>query len=218
MGPQTTKIHPRKSITQFPKSVCPPQINFSILLNMSQPSLNEKIDDEQLLGTAPAFELEDVKKTVGQLKLEKPKPTNSGPFSLNMEFFTKKNFKGLDSIVSRLEELQSSEQHRDWHLYKIFWIFEIFPVIFNNGKLFEETKIKNDTDSKLARDFCSTAFLSKPYGYSFFIRAFRYGCGPALGKSMSITINLIAGPLDDTLICPLKEQSKSVFLHKTILF
>ena len=63
---------------------------------------------------------------------------------------------------------------------------------------------KNDTDSNLARDFCSTAFLSKPYGYSFFIRAFLYGCGPALDKSMSITIYLIAGPFDDILNWPFK--------------
>ena len=54
------------------------------------------------------------------------------------------------------------------------------------------------------REFCSTAFLSKPYGYSFFIRAFPYGCGPALGKSISITIPLIAGPFDDFLSWPFK--------------
>ena len=51
----------------------------------------------------------------------------------------------------------------------------------------------------MACDFCSAAFFSKPYGYSFFIRAFPYGCGPILGKSMSITISLIAGPFDDIL-------------------
>ena len=56
----------------------------------------------------------------------------------------------------------------------------------------------------MARNFCSTAFHSKPYGYIFFIRAFSYGCGPALGKSMSITISLIAGPFDDILTSPFK--------------
>ena len=63
---------------------------------------------------------------------------------------------------------------------------------------------KNDADPNLARDFCSTAFLSRPYNYSFFIRAFPYGCGPALGKSMSITISLIAGPFDDIVSWPFK--------------
>ena len=41
---------------------------------MSQPSLKEKLDDEQLLGTDFPVEFEDVKKTLAQLKLEKPKP------------------------------------------------------------------------------------------------------------------------------------------------
>ena len=40
---------------------------------MSQPSLKEKFEDEQLLSTALAIELEDVKKTLAQLKLDKPK-------------------------------------------------------------------------------------------------------------------------------------------------
>ena len=65
---------------------------------MSQPSLKENFDDEQLLSTALAIELEDVKKTLAQLKTEKPKPTHSGPFSLNMDYYIKKIFKKLDSI------------------------------------------------------------------------------------------------------------------------
>ena len=79
-----------------------------------------------------------------------------------------------------------------------------FSVIVNNAKLFEETKYKNDTDPNLARDFCSTAILSQPYDYSFFIRASPYGSGPALGKSMSITISLIGGPVDNILTWPFK--------------
>ena len=108
----------------------------------------------------------------------------------------------MDNIESRLEKLESREQPRDWNLYKIIWKLENFSLIFNNAKLFEETKNKNDTDPNLTRDFCSTAFLSKLYGYSFFIHAFLYGCGPALGKSMSITISLIAGPFDDIFTWP----------------
>ena len=110
----------------------------------------------------------------------------------------------MDNIESRLEKLESGEQRRDWNLYKNIWKLENFSLIFNNAKLFEETKNKNDFDPNLTRDFCSTTFLSKLYGYSLFIRAFPYGCGPALGKSMSITISLIAGPFDDTFTWPFK--------------
>ena len=73
--------------------MCPSQINFSILLKISQPSLKEKIDDEQLLSTALAVELEDAEKTLAQLKLEKPKPTHSGPFSLNVDCYIRWSFK-----------------------------------------------------------------------------------------------------------------------------
>ena len=38
---------------------------------MSQSSIKEKFEDEQLLNIALAIELEDVKKTLSQLKLEK---------------------------------------------------------------------------------------------------------------------------------------------------
>ena len=110
----------------------------------------------------------------------------------------------MDDIESRLEKLESGEQPRDWDLYRSIWILENFSLIFINAKLFEETKNKNDTDPNLAGDFCSTAFLSKPYGYSFFIGAFPYGCGPALGKSMSITKSLIAGAFNDILTWPFK--------------
>ena len=68
----------------------------------------------------------------------------------------------------------------------------------------KKQKKKKNTDPNLTRDFCSTAFLSKPYGYSFFIRAFLYGCGRALGKLKSITISLIAGPFDDIFPWPFK--------------
>ena len=123
----------------------------------------------------------------------------------------------MDKIESRLEKLESREQPRDWNRYKIVWKLEIFSIIFNNAKLFEETENRKNTDPNGTRDFCSTAFLSKPYGYSFFIRTLHYGCGPALGKSMSITISLIAGPFDDILPGPLEEQSRSAYSDQTIL-
>ena len=204
MGLQTTRVHPRKPITQVPANICPSQITFSILLNMSQPSLTEKFDDEQFLSTALAIELEDVKKTFARLKLDKSKPLHKGPFSLNIDYFIKTILKELDNIDSRLEELESGEQPRDWKVYKIIWTLENFSVISNNDKLFEETKNKNDTDPNFARDFCSTAFLSKPWGYSFFIRALPHGCGPALGKSMSIPKSLTAGPFDHILTWPFR--------------
>ena len=100
---------------------------------------------------------------------------------------------------SRLEKLESRGQTRNWNFYKIIWKLENFSVFFNIAKFYKETKNKNDTDPNLAREFCSTAFLSKPYGYSFFIRTFPYGRGPALGKSMSITISVVSGPFEDIL-------------------
>ena len=200
-------------------------MNFSILLNMSQPSLKEKFDDEQLLSTALAIELEDVKNTLTQLKIDKSKPLHKGPFILNADYYIKKIFKEMDDIESRLEKLESGEQPRDWNFYKIIWKLENFSLIFNNARLFEEMKNKNDADPNLARDFCTTTFLSKPYGYSFFIRAFPFGCGPALGKSMSITISLIAGPFDDILTWPFKgtiqtsvfRQDNSVLIWTNLL-
>ena len=183
---------------------------------MSQLSLKEKFDDEQLLSTALAIELEDVKKTLAQLKIDKTKPTHSGPFSLKPDYYInysiRRIFEELDKIESRLEKLESGEQPRDWNLYKIIWRLENFSIIFNNAKLFEEAENRKDTNPNLTRDFCSTAFLSKPYGYSFFIGPFPYGCGPANGKSMSITISLTAGPFDDILTWSFKGTTQiSVF-------
>ena len=49
---------------------------------MSPSLLKKKLDDEQLVSTALAVELEDAKKTLAELKLENPnKPTHSAPFS-----------------------------------------------------------------------------------------------------------------------------------------
>ena len=74
---------------------------------MSQPSLKDKNDDEQPLSTALAVELEDVKRTLVQLKLEKSKPTHGGPFSLKSYYYItysiKKIVEELDSIDSRLD-------------------------------------------------------------------------------------------------------------------
>ena len=181
---------------------------------MSLPSLKEKFEDEQLLSTALAIELEDVKKTLAQLKLDQSKPLHKGPFSLKVDYYIKKILKEMDNIESRLEKLETGEQPRDWNLSKIIWKLENFSLIFNNAKLFEEMKNKDDTDPNLAGDFCSTAFLSKPYGYSFFIRAFPYGCGPALGKSMSITISLIAGSFDDIFTWPFKRTIQIIVFRQ----
>ena len=117
LGSQTTRIYLRKPITQFSTNICPPQINLSLLLTLSQPSLEEKFDDEQLLSTALATELEDVKKTLAHLKLDKTKPTHSGPFSLKSDYYNnysnRKIFEELDKIEPHLEKLESGEQPRD---------------------------------------------------------------------------------------------------------
>ena len=76
---------------------------------MSQLSFKEKFDDEPLLSTASAIELEDLRKNLTQLKFEKPKPTLSGPFSLNGDYYFKKIFKELDCIESRLQKLETGE-------------------------------------------------------------------------------------------------------------
>ena len=110
----------------------------------------------------------------------------------------------MDSIDSRLQKLETAKQPRDWSFYNIIRTLQKYSSIFKNTKLFEETKNKDDTDPNLICNFCSTTFLSKPYGYSFFIRAFRYGCGSALDRSMSIIISLIAGPFDDFLSWPFR--------------
>ena len=189
---------------------------------MSQPSLKKKFEDEQLLSTVVATELEDVKKTLAQIKLEKSKLIPSGPFSLKRDYYInysiKRIFAELDNIESRLEKLESGEQPRDWNLYKFIWKLENFSLIFNNAKLFKETKNENDTDPNLARDFCSTAFLSKPYGYRFFIRAFPFGCGPALGNLMSITISLLAGPFDDIPLGPLRNNPNQRFQTRQLWY
>ena len=110
----------------------------------------------------------------------------------------------MNSIESRLQnEIQESKLvvgilTRLSGSSKTFLSFSIRP---NCLKKWEN---KKDTDPNLAQDFCSTAFLSKPYGYPFVIRAFPCRCGPALAKSMSITISLIAGPFDDILPWPFK--------------
>ena len=65
---------------------------------MSKPSLNEKFDDEQLLSTALAVELEDDKKTLAQFKLEKQKSIHSGPVNLNVDYYVRKTFKEMDSV------------------------------------------------------------------------------------------------------------------------
>ena len=83
---------------------------------MSQLSLKEKFEDEQLLSTAPTIEPEDDKKILAPLKLDKSEPLHKGPFSLNVDYYIIKIFKELDSIGSRLEKLESGEQARDWKL------------------------------------------------------------------------------------------------------
>ena len=122
LGLQTTRVHPRKPITQLPTITCTLYINFSILLNMFQPSLKEKFEDEQILSATPAIELEDAKKTLDQLKLDKNKPTHSGLFSLKPDYYINYSIRiiceELDKIESRLEKLESGEQPRDWDLYK----------------------------------------------------------------------------------------------------
>ena len=83
---------------------------------MSQPSLKKKFEDEQLLSTALAIELEDVKKTLAQLKLDKTKPTPNGPFSLKPDYYInysiRRILEKLDKLESRLEKLEETRIRR----------------------------------------------------------------------------------------------------------
>ena len=74
------------------------------------------MDDEQLLSTALTVELEDAKKTLVQLKFEKPKSTHSRLFSLNVDYYIKKVFEERDSIESRLQTIETGKQHRNWNI------------------------------------------------------------------------------------------------------
>ena len=89
-----------------------------------------KFDAEQLLSPTFALELEDVKKTITQLKLKKPKPTLGGPFSLNVDYYFKKVFEELDSFDSRL---QNQKQERNLAI-------GTFTRSFGNSKIFNHFK------------------------------------------------------------------------------
>ena len=69
---------------------------------MSQSSLKEKLEDEQLLSATLAIELEDVKKTLAQLKLDKNKPTHSGHFSLKPDYYTNYSIRRIFEELDKL--------------------------------------------------------------------------------------------------------------------
>ena len=81
-----------------------------MLFNMFQPSLKEKFGDEQLLSTALAIELEDVKKTSVQLKLKNPNPHRA-------VYYIRKILKEMDSIDSGPQKIETREQLRDWNFF-----------------------------------------------------------------------------------------------------
>ena len=122
LGLQTTRVYPRKPITQHSTTndYLYPLDRFQHSANMSQPSLKEKFEDEQLLSTTLAAELKHVKKTLAQLKLDKTKPTHNGPFSLRPDYYInysiRRIFEELDKIESRPEKLETGEQPRYWNL------------------------------------------------------------------------------------------------------
>ena len=109
---------------------------------MSQPSLKEKLKDEQLLSTAFAVKLEDAKTDLSSAQIRKTQNHTQWTIQLKHRVLYQKYFHKMDSIDSRLQKLETGEQHRDWNLYKVVWKLENFSVIFSNAKLFEETKTK----------------------------------------------------------------------------
>ena len=122
--------------------MCPPQINSSTLLKTSQPSLEKIFDDQQLLSTALAVELEDVKKALAQLNLEKCKSLHNGLFSLNVDYYIKNLFKELDNIESRVEKLESGEQPAIEILIRFFGSSKPFQSFLTTAKILKERKTK----------------------------------------------------------------------------
>ena len=168
-------------------------MNLSNPSNIFQTPIAEKLDNERLLNVALATELEENIKILAQIRINKTLLKQSGPFSLNVEYYSGKTFKKIDHNELPLQNIETGEKHRRWNLYKIIWNLKNFLVI---PEQLEETENKNDTNPNLARAFYSTGFINQPYGKSFFILN---GCGSAFGKSMSISKSLIAGPFDDIL-------------------
>ena len=118
----------------------------------------------------------------------------------------------MDSLESQLQKLETGEQPRDWNLYKIVWKLDNFSVICNNAKLIEMTPIQT-----WHATFVAQLFPASLMAIVSLIRAFPYGCGSALGKSMSITISLITGPFDDILSWPFKGTIQISVSDNTIL-
>ena len=104
--------------------------------------------DDQFLRTALAVKLEDAKTDFSSALTRKTQNHTLWTVQLKRRILYQKNFQKMDSIDSRLQKLETGEQHRDWNLYKVVWKLENFSVIFSNANLFEETKNKNDTDPK----------------------------------------------------------------------
>ena len=66
---------------------------------MSQIPLAEKLVDERLLSTAPATEFGQIKNLLAQLRLNKAKLKQSGPFSLNVDYYFGRVFEKTDNIT-----------------------------------------------------------------------------------------------------------------------
>ena len=84
-----------------------------------------------------------------------------------------------------------------------------FTRSFGNSKIFQSFSIlpnylKKQKTRKILTSKLHATVSVQPYGYCFFICAFPYGCGPALGRSLSITIFLLSGPFDDNLSWPFR--------------
>ena len=155
---------------------------------MSQPSRKDKFDDEQLLRTALAVELEDAKKNLAQLKLDKPKPPHNGPFGLNVDYCIRNFLKEMDSIDSRLQKLES-EQPRGWNLCKIIWKLEIFSAIFVTPNYLKKQK---------------TTMISIQIWYENFVV-------PPFSANLMAIVSLSALSLMD-VVQPLADQCPSLYL------
>ena len=107
----------------------------------------------------------------------------------------------LERFVMHLHErIKSLDCGRNGRLV---WKISGFSTIFNNAKVQETRKQKNQRfDSNSPCDFCSPLFYTAPQGYLMYMRLYPYGCDAAVGKHMSLFVALCPGEFDGVLPWP----------------
>ena len=164
-------------------------------------SLQEQLDNEKSFSDALVNELLILRQILSEIQI-------TGQDKKRMKDDQHEQYKELTRKIGCLEmeilTLKTKTNPRDWNLYKVIWKLEKFSMVLFNAKHYEKEKPKQLPDPNLICDYCSPPLFTQSYGYTYFIRAFPYGCDAAKGKAMSIFITFIAGPYDDILPWPFK--------------